>query len=292
MNEEIAVIGCGLMGSAIARGFAAGNQQVVVWNRTPQKTVDLEGPSIRSASSPEEAVASAGLAVLSLSTYAVAREALESVADWSGTTVANLITGTPEEAETFGEWITRRGGRYLDGAILAYPQDIGSADATILVAGGADVWAAQEDRFRLIAGASRHVSDRSSAANVLDVAATGAFYTVALAAFVEAAAFAQASNVAPDTLLVVAEPLVDVLRRSLHEATEAIQADRHETDQATLDVYLEAAEGWRAAMVAAGQRASLLGAAITNMRLAQDASLGHLGFFAQSKTAHLAAPDR
>src|SRR5262249_4941274 len=148
MNEDIAVIGCGLMGSAIARGFATGNQPVVVWNRTTQKAAELEGPSIRRTSTPEEAVASAGLVVLVLSTYAVARDTLEPVADWSGTTVANLITGTPEEAEAFGEWITSRGGRYLDAAILAYPQDIGSADAIILVAGSPEVWAAQEQRFR------------------------------------------------------------------------------------------------------------------------------------------------
>lgn len=284
MNDKTAVIGCGMMGSAIARSLAEGGREVVVWNRSAGKAAELAGPSITVAGDPQEAVDAASLVVLVLSTYDAARSALDSI-EWNGATIANLITGTPAEAEEFATWAAERGAAYLDGAILAYPQDIGTPDAMIVVAGDPKLWADHGSCLCIVAGATRHVSEKVSAANVLDVAATGGFYTVAIGAFVEAAAFAKAAGVSPKTLLVPAEPLVEILKRSLEEASEAIETGEFETDQATLDVFLEAAEGWRSAMVDAGQRATFLSGTVENMRAAKAKGFGHLGFFAQSMIA-------
>jgi choline dehydrogenase-like flavoprotein len=43
---DVAVIGCGLMGSALARTFARNGLSVAVWNRTPERAEALAGKGI------------------------------------------------------------------------------------------------------------------------------------------------------------------------------------------------------------------------------------------------------
>ncbi|WP_214417121.1 hypothetical protein [Sphaerisporangium fuscum] len=51
-----------------------------------------------------------------------------------GRVLVNLTSGTSQGARETAEWVARRGGAYLDGAILATPQAVG-ADAVILHSG-------------------------------------------------------------------------------------------------------------------------------------------------------------
>ena len=66
MNERIAVLGCGLMGSKLARTFADNGADVIVWNRTEAKARELEGPNISVAGSVADAAARAELVIVSL----------------------------------------------------------------------------------------------------------------------------------------------------------------------------------------------------------------------------------
>lgn len=284
MSEHVAVIGCGLMGSAIARAFAR-EGDVVVWNRTPAKAHRLAGPKLRVAESVQDAVKDAKVVVLSLSTYQAAHEALDSVHDWGTTTLVNLITGTPTDAEQFSEWAGGHGVQHLDGAILAYPQDIGTASAMLVYAGPHAVWSAHEQLLMSIGGASRHLSDAIGGAKVFDVALTGAFYTVALGAFLEAAAFADAYGVPVEATRLGAENLMGLLRHDMDGAATAIAAGRYETDQSTVNVCTDAARSWRRAMVDAGQRAALMSAQLDSLEAAQSAGYGDCRFYALFEAA-------
>ncbi|GAA1102433.1 NAD(P)-binding domain-containing protein [Nocardiopsis metallicus] len=129
---EITVLGCGLMGSALARALAAAGHPVTVWNRTPERAEALAGERMSAERTVAEAVGSARLVVACLADYAATLAAIDPVTDWTGTTLVNLASGAPSEVEEMERRIEGRGGRYLDGAVLAYPDDIGTPGAMIV----------------------------------------------------------------------------------------------------------------------------------------------------------------
>lgn len=289
MSDNIAVIGCGLMGSTLARTYADDGADVVVWNRTPDKARRLEGPNLRAAESVEAAVRKAELVLVSLATYQAVEEALDPVADWEGKTLVNLVTGSPKDAERLAAWAEARGARYLDGAILCYPQDIATESGLVVYSGPQETWAAHERRLLQLGGASHFVSDVYGAANVIDVAVVGGFYNVAIGAFIESAAYARACGVPIEALRPDTENLLALLHHSVGEAIEVIASGNYETDQATVDVCLAANRSWRQAMVDAGQRAALLTAQLESYAAASAAGKGHLGPYVLFETSKASA---
>ncbi|WP_204037119.1 NAD(P)-dependent oxidoreductase [Micromonospora qiuiae] len=99
---DIAVLGTGRMGTAVARRLLAGGNRVSVWNRTPTKARALAAAGAHVATTPAAAVARADL-VLTLLTDAAAVEATLFGADStlaalrSGAIVVQMSTIAPDE---------------------------------------------------------------------------------------------------------------------------------------------------------------------------------------------------
>ncbi|WP_411146212.1 NAD(P)-dependent oxidoreductase [Streptomyces sp. x-80] len=281
-THDVAVIGCGLMGAALARAFAKSGYSVAVWNRTPERAEALAGEGIRPVRSVGDAVGSSRLVVACLSTCAATLSALAPAAGWHGTTLVNLASSTPDEAEELERWAAKRGAEYLDGAIVCYPQDIGSSDATIVFSGSPAAWSEHERTLTALGGAPRHVSDQVTAVSLLDVGVIGAFGVTALSAYVEGATYVLGQGVPAAALREHTQLALGTLRRAVEEAAAAIASGNHRTDQATLATYAEGARAGLAVMRGAGHRARLLEAATENLALAEAAGLGTLGFAAQT----------
>ncbi|MGW2014691.1 NAD(P)-dependent oxidoreductase [Streptomyces sp. NPDC001927] len=284
--HDIAVIGCGLMGSALARTLAKSGYSVAVWNRTPERAEALarEGVGgIDAVRSVQDAVGTSRLVIACMSTYEATLTALDPVTIWDGTSLVNVASGAPDEAARMADWAVERGGRYLDGSIIGYPQDIGSDDTMILFSGSTDAWSEHEQTLRTLGGASLHVSEQVSAAGLLDVGIVGAFYVSALASYVEAATYVLGKGLDPEVLRAGTLVALAGLQDATEETIAAILGDDHATDRATLATYAEGARAGLAVMRGAGQRAGLLAAAVENLELAEEAGLGGLGFSAQTK---------
>ncbi|MEU9294381.1 FAD-dependent oxidoreductase [Streptomyces sp. NPDC048266] len=291
--RDIAVIGCGLMGSALARTLAGSGYSVAVWNRTPERAEALAGEGvggIEAVRSVEDAVGSSRLVIACMSTYEATLTALDPVTAWNGTPLVNVASGAPEEAAHMADWAAERGGRYLDGAVLGYPQDIGSDATMILFSGSPDIWSEHERALRTLGGASLLVSEQVTAASLLDVGIVGAFYVSALAAHVEAATYVLGKGLDPEVLQAGTMVALAGLQHATAETTAAILSGDHATDQATLGTYAEGARASLAVMRGAGQRAGLLTAAVENLRLAEEAGLGELGFSAQTQMIGASGP--
>ncbi|MFD3945509.1 NAD(P)-dependent oxidoreductase [Streptomyces sp. NPDC058579] len=283
--HDIAVIGCGLMGAALARTLAKSGYSVAVWNRTPERAEALarEGVGIDAVRSVQDAVGTTRLVIACMSTYEATLTALDPVTTWDGTSLVNVASGAPDEAARMADWAVERGGRYLDGSILGYPQDIGSDATMILFSGSPDAWSEHEQTLRTLGGASLHVSEQVSAAGLLDVGIVGAFYVSALASYVEAATYVLGKGLDPEVLRAGTLVALAGLQNATEETIAAILGDDHATDRATLATYAEGARAGLAVMRGAGQRAGLLAAAVENLGLAEEAGLGGLGFSAQTK---------
>lgn len=161
------------MGATIAAVLLKAGFSVSVWNRSPDKAKPLEKIGADEASSAEDAIEESPCTIVCIDGYRNAstlldrprvREAL------TGRTVIQLSTGTPKEAADFGNWVSENGGDYLDGAIMVYPETLGSKQAQILVGGPENVFDRCRGFLNALGGDVRYLGNNVRAAAALDLA--------------------------------------------------------------------------------------------------------------------------
>jgi len=281
-SHDVAIIGCGLMGSALARVLAGNGHSVVAWNRTPARSEALVPYGITPLESAAEAVAAASLVIACTSTYDSTRSSLEAAKRWDGTTLVNLATGTREEAEQMQRWTRERGGEYLDGAIFCYPREVGAPEAKFLFSGAESTWSRYTTTLQLFGGDVAFVSPQAGLANVI-LMGTAAFYIPAICSYVEAATYMVSQGLAIEAARASTLHALDNLRNVTEEVFAAIESGDHADDQATLDTYAEGLRTVQGQLRRVGQRAPILDAAMGQVEEARDAGLAELGISAQSK---------
>lgn len=139
---EVAVVGCGFMGAALARTLAERDCSVTMWNRTHERALELTSEGVRAVRDMSDLVASAPVVLSCLADYDATYAAFAPVEDWGGTVLVNLASGIPREAEEMSRWATGRGASYFDGSMFCYPEDIGSPHGLFAYAGGDAPWRA------------------------------------------------------------------------------------------------------------------------------------------------------
>lgn len=282
-SHDVVVLGCGLMGSTLARALAAGGYSTAAWNRTHQRAEALTADGVRAITDVREAVASAPLIVTCVTDYDATLEAFEDIADLAGKTVVNLGSGAPEEVVAFEAAMTERGGESIDGSIICYPQSIGTPEGAILYSGSPETWARHEKTLMALGGSSAHVSTLVTASSVLNIALVGAFFVASLSAFVEATSYVLKEGVDPALLAAMTPITLDFLGRTAADAVTEIATGQYETDQATIDTYLAGLEPALVCIEAAGLRTRVIDAAVENLRAASAAGFGSQGFAAHAK---------
>ncbi len=171
--SDITVVGLGLMGSALARAIQGTGHGLTVWNRSPAKMQPFVDDGVAAASDVGSAIAASPVILICIDNYAVTNTILQSndiEPLLAGRTVVQLSTGTPKEAREASDWMAARDIAYLDGAILAGPDEIGTNKAQILLSGDE---MAQEQAGRLLeclGGTVRYLGSNVSAASALDLA--------------------------------------------------------------------------------------------------------------------------
>lgn len=287
MSTCVSVIGCGLMGSALARALNVSGHTVTACDLDTERLDMLAADGIETVNSAEQAFARSELIIINVPDHKAVDAVFDDVSPlkcWEGKTLVDLVSATPKGARAVGATVASKGAAYLDGAILAYPGNIGSKDAMILFSGRTETWNRFEKTLLSLGGASYHVSDEIGSASVLNVAMAGAFFIGSLAAFAEAAAYIRSQGLDLWAALAPAKSEALLVAAGIEEAIESIVTGNHETNQSTIDAFLGAAENWHDAMTESGQPATLMGAATATLRRAHDAGYGGLGFFAQVDT--------
>ncbi|RWO43157.1 MAG: NAD(P)-dependent oxidoreductase [Mesorhizobium sp.] len=173
MKLSITVIGTGRMGSALAGSLLQSGYPTTVWNRTRQKTDPLARLGAIVAPSVEEAVNAGEIIIVNVSDHEATKALLHSDAIASairGKLIVELTSGTPNGAREAAEWYREHGASYLDGAIMATPDYIGTDAGTILLAGPRAAFDTNRDVFRALGGNVQHVGEEPGRANALDSA--------------------------------------------------------------------------------------------------------------------------
>jgi 3-hydroxyisobutyrate dehydrogenase-like beta-hydroxyacid dehydrogenase len=171
--SAITVIGLGLMGAALAQAIQRAGHDLTVWNRSPAKMQPFIDDGVAAAPDPAAAIAASPVILICIDNYAATNALLQSgdVARLlHQRTIVQLSTGTPKEAREASAWMAARDVAYLDGAILAGPDQIGTDDAQILLSGDQTAHDRTGHLLECLGGTVRYLGANVGAASALDLA--------------------------------------------------------------------------------------------------------------------------
>lgn len=231
----ITVIGLGNLGQVLARTFLDQGHKVTVWNRSQDKADDLVARGATLAATPAEAVGASDLVVICVLDYTTVRDLLTPAAGaLAGRVVVNVTSGTPDPARELGGWVTGRGAAYVDGAVYAIPQTIGTAEAFVLYSGDEAAFARYRPLLETL-GSAVFVGTDAGLAPVHDVALLSGMYGM-FAGFFQAVAVGGSAGIG-------AAQVTELLIRWLKEAIGAlpgfaaeIDAGDYRTETSNLDI--------------------------------------------------------
>lgn len=219
MKPTIGVIGLGRMGSALARAFLAADFTTHVWNRSSDKAAALADQGASVAPSVSAAAAAAEIIVVCVSTYADSDRLLrppEVAAALHGKLIVQLSSGSPNQAREQALWAADNATAYLDGAIMATPNFIGTPGGTILYSGPRALFEAHRPVLLALGGNPQLVGEDVGHASALDLSLLGQMWG-ALFGQLQAAAICQAEGIALD--------LFEEHRRAFHPVVEGAVVD-------------------------------------------------------------------
>lgn len=201
MMPVITVLGTGRMGAALGHALLKAGHRTTVWNRTIEKTAPLAAAGAVVAGSVREAVAASGIVIVNVTEYPATSALLRGdiASALRGKLVVELTSGTPHGAREAGEWAADHGVSYLDGAIMATPDFIGTEHGTILVAGRRQLFDRNKDTLQALGGNVQHVGEDLGLANALDSALLALMWG-ALFGTLQSIAVCRAENIDLDEL--------------------------------------------------------------------------------------------
>jgi 3-hydroxyisobutyrate dehydrogenase-like beta-hydroxyacid dehydrogenase len=243
-THQVTVIGTGNMGSALARAMLEAGYQVTVWNRTRSRADPLQAAGAIVAGSPAEAASGSDVVIMCVADQATCEVLL---ADQSltetlrGKVLVQLTTTTPADSRGNARRADGLGIGYLDGAIMAYPRDIGSARAVILICGSA-AGAADVQRVLGPLGTVRFMGEDAGRAQIVDAALIGFFYGT-IVGYVQAAALATAEGMAIEEFIDLAGPFfAGFISSAVAETAERVAAGRYDAPESSMVTHLGGVE--------------------------------------------------
>jgi 3-hydroxyisobutyrate dehydrogenase-like beta-hydroxyacid dehydrogenase len=242
MSNSVSVIGLGLMGSALARAQLRAGRAVTVWNRSAARAEPLakEGASV--APSFAAAVAASPVAVVCVLDYEVTHALFADPAlrdGLRGKTIVQLTSGTASDARKLESALRPLGAETVDGAILAYPKDVGGPQTTILYSGPKPIFDRVEPLLRAFGGQTMHVGEAIGAAATLDAALLSFYYGSTLA-FLHGVALTESEGVPREIFLAAAPAIVALTADTVRVAGDQITRGDYRGEQATMEIHAAA----------------------------------------------------
>ena len=158
-------------GQRSLKGLLKAQHRTTVWNCSREKAELLAQDGALVASNWRSP--SSSLIIACLDSYATTHALLLSddiKARLPGRTIVQLSTGSPHEARDALAMFTKEGTSHLDGAIMAYPEEIGQPNAMILLSGSEFTYQNHKQTLGALGGDLRYVGESIGGASALDMA--------------------------------------------------------------------------------------------------------------------------
>jgi 3-hydroxyisobutyrate dehydrogenase len=168
-----AVLGTGIMGSAMARSLAREGHDVTVWNRTPERAAATAGERITACGAVADALLGADVVFTMLydadSVLDVTPEITGALAD--GAVWAQSATVGPDGMRRIAEAAGAVDDRLLDAPVLGTKQPAEDGKLTVLVAGPASTVERARPAFDAVGARTVELGERLGDASALKLAA-------------------------------------------------------------------------------------------------------------------------
>ncbi|MBS7560104.1 NAD(P)-dependent oxidoreductase [Pseudomonas sp. RC4D1] len=242
MQSEVTVIGLGAMGSALAHVLLRAGKRVTVWNRSLSRTESAAGAGAHVSETFISAISASPVCLFCVDNYAVTNALLtandiEGVL--SGKLLVQLSTGDPQEARDSEEWALSRGADYLDAAILAFPAQMGTQEATIIVSGALASFERGASILKLLAPNLSYLGDRVGAASAQDCA-VAAYFSGALLGALHGARICEVEGLPVDEYCSLLADISPVLGGDIQHMGAMIHSESYSTPQASLKTWAAA----------------------------------------------------
>ncbi|MGN9846773.1 NAD(P)-dependent oxidoreductase [Nonomuraea sp. H19] len=238
-QSPVTVVGLGLMGHALAAAFLMNGHPTTVWNRSAAKADDLVASGATLADSIESAVEASPLVVVCVSDYDAVHELLDPVgASLAGRTLVNLATASSTQARETAGWAAKIGSAYLDGAILALPQAIGTADATLLYSGSKAAFEEHQTTLQALSETGTVYLDEDHGLSALyDMSILSIMWGV-LNGFLQGAALLGTANVKATTFATLATTAINVTTDYVSAYAQQIDEGEYPATDATVAIHM------------------------------------------------------
>ena len=234
---NVSVLGLGLMGSALARATVSAGLDATVWNRSPSRAQAFNDSPAKVASSVEDAVDASDVIVVCLKDYAAMNEVLQTTTiekRIAGKTLVQLSTGTPAQARDASGWASGVGARYLDGAIMGFPKDIGTDGLLVLFGGDEATFERCDPLVKAIGGSAIRVGDDPGTAAALNTALISLYFSF-LFGVLNGAAICDAEGIPLEKFGAIGTSLMPVLSGVMERSVKMIAGGSYETELNTLE---------------------------------------------------------
>ncbi|GAA0846017.1 NAD(P)-binding domain-containing protein [Streptosporangium amethystogenes subsp. fukuiense] len=192
---DMTVIGTGVIGSAVVRACADSGLEVSVWNRTPERSERLAGRNVHVHEKAAAAIEASPIVLFCLLNYEVTHRVLdEAAADLSGRLVVQNASGVPDDVTPLRARVEAAGGRYLEAAILNYPDAIGTEDCFTVYGGAAEDFKELANVTEALSGKQVRLGSDPGYAKAYHVVSS-AFYYAFVNGFLECSAIAESLGV-------------------------------------------------------------------------------------------------
>lgn len=164
---KVALLGTGLLGSAMARQLIRSEYDVTVYNRTIEKTEPLRQLGAKVAQTPKEAVYSAECSILMLNDAGAINQTLfpsDRPIDFENKTIIQMGTILPNESLRFKEQITAVGGDYLEAPVLGSIPQAQERKLIVMVGGSASQFEKWKGLFKSFGEEIHYVGEVGKAA--------------------------------------------------------------------------------------------------------------------------------
>ena len=165
---KIGLIGTGLMGQALAQHLLAENQPLVVFNRSPEKSEDIEARGAEVANTAQQVIEQSTICLLLLSDAEAIHMVFDAIAPaaFNSTLIIQMGTIAPEESRELARRVTAMRGRYLECPVLGSLPEARSG-TLILMAGGSEAdYQTALPLLELIGNEPQHIGEVGQGATI------------------------------------------------------------------------------------------------------------------------------
>jgi 3-hydroxyisobutyrate dehydrogenase-like beta-hydroxyacid dehydrogenase len=242
--QDISVIGLGAMGAGIARAFLKEGCRVSVWNRSRGKIDDLVSQGAIACEGPAQALDANTHVVVCVSDYAVWQTIIEThdlASHLKDTCIIQLTTGTIEDVQRHGSFIHEHGGRLADGAVMCYPRNLGTKDASLLLSGASEVLEECDSILSMLDQSWTNLGENLNGPAILSRSLMAGM-TAALMGVVNGAAMCRAGGVPLDVFLTFYERNNGLIQGEQRRLVKAIQEGNTQENEASIKAWREGNE--------------------------------------------------